>query len=197
MSQAKTISSNVLLSSELLSAEDSHGLSIELDERLQLTALEIIGLDLPTRNRVEALLRKEFLEEQQLRDLAFDFAERALRVFELYSPGDPRPRKFMEIARMYYAGQESQEKLKSAFIEMWRAIEGFNGLIYKSAFASGLAVSLLYSGETDIMARDVALWAQNSAHRKQWETRGSDFEPMFGRESEAAWQLKRIAKKFG
>ena len=195
MNQVKTITSNVLLSSELLSAEDSFSLFIELDERLQLTASEIIELDLPARNRVEALLQKEFLEADQLRELACVFAEHTLQVFECYCPDEPRPRKFVEFARLYYAGKVSKEKLKSAFIDTWRAIERFNEGKRKGAFASGLAASLLYSGESDKMARDVALWAQNASHRKQWEFRESDFEPMFGREREAVWQLQRIVEK--
>ena len=154
MIPVKTISSNVLLSSELLSAEDSFSLSIELKQRLQLTALEIIELDLPTRNRVEALLQKEFLEEDQLRELACDFAEHTLQVFEGYCPRDKRPRNFVEIARLYHAGKMGKERLKDAFIETWNSIERFNEGRYKAAFASGLAATLLYSGEACKMARD-------------------------------------------
>jgi hypothetical protein len=109
VSQVKTIPSDVLLSSELLSAEDSFSLSIELNQRLRLTASELIELDLAARNRVEALLRKEFLEEEQLRELAFDFAEHTLQVFEWYRPSDICPRKFVEIARLYYSGKISRE----------------------------------------------------------------------------------------
>lgn len=195
MSQVKTISSNVLLSSELLCAEDSFSLSIELDQRLHLTASEIIEFDLPARNRVEALLREEFLKEEQLRELACDFAEHILQVFEGYCPDDPRPRRFVEITRMYYAGRTSKENLKPAFIETWRAIERFNEGKRKGAFAAGLAASLLYSGEADKMARDVALWSQNAVHLKAWESRRSNFEPMIGREREAVWQLERIVEK--
>jgi hypothetical protein len=191
----KTIPQSVLLSSELLSAEDSFSLSIELRQRLQLTASEIIELDLPARNRVEALLQEEFLKEGQLRELACDFAEHTLQVFESYFPDDLRPRNFVEIARLYYAGMANNEKLKDAFIETWRAIERLNEGRYKGAFASGLAASLLYPGEARKMARDVALWSQNAAHRRAWENRRSNFEPMIGREKEAVWQLKRIVEK--
>jgi hypothetical protein len=195
VSQVKTISSNVLLSSELLSAEDSFNLSIELRERVELTASEVIGMDLPARNRVEALLQKEFLEEDQLRGLSFDFAEHILHVFEWYCPDDPRPRNFLKIAKLYYAGRTSNERLKFAFIETWRSIERLNENNCKGAFVSGLAISLLYSGEAGKMARDVALTAQNAAHRKQWENRRNNFEPMTRKEREAVWQLKRIVER--
>lgn len=183
------------MSSELLSAEDSFSLSIELNQRLQLTASEIIELDLPARNRVEALLRKEFLKEDQLRELACGFAEHTLQVFEWYCPSDIRPRNFVKIARLYYAGKIGKERLKDAFIETWNSIEMFKEGRYKAAFASGLAASLLYSGEASKMARDVALWSQNAVHLKKWESRRSNFEPMTGRERESVWQLKRIVDK--
>lgn len=183
------------MSSELLSAEDSFSLLIELNQRLQLTASEIIELDLPARNRVEALLQKEFLKEEQLRELACDFAEHTLWVFEWDCPTDLRPRNFVESARLHYASKIDMERLKEAFIETWNSIEGFNDGKYKAAFASGLATSLLYSGEASKIARDVALWSQNAVHLKKWEDRRSNFEPMTGRERESVWQLKHIAKK--
>lgn len=195
MISVKTISSNVLLSSELLSAEDSFSLSIELNQQLQLTALEIIALDLPARNRVDALLQKEFLKEDQLQELACDFAEHTVQVFEWYCPYDNRPRTFVEIARLYYAGNIGKERLKEAFIDTWNSIEMFNEGKYKPAFASGFAASLLYSDEASKMARNVAVWSQNAIHLKKWENRRSNFELMTGREREAVWQLKRIAKK--
>jgi len=195
VSLLRTISSNILLSSKLLSAEDSSSLAIELGERLQLTASEIIELDLPTRNRVEALLQEDFLTEDQLRELACYFAEHTLQVFEWYCPDDLRPRNFVEIVRLYYAGRTNSVKLKDAFIETWNAIERFNEGRYKGAFASGLAVSLLYSSDAGKMARNVALWSQNAAHLRAWENRRNNFELMTGREREAVWQLERIVEK--
>jgi hypothetical protein len=194
VSPVKPISSNVLLSSGLLSTEDYTCLSIELEE-CWLTPSQIISIDLPARNRVEALLRKEFFGECQLRELSCDFAEHTLHIFERYCPDDPRPRKVVEIARLYYSGSIGEGRLKDAFVEAWRAIERFKDNVYKAAFASGIAASLLYSGEAEKMARDVAVWAQNAAHRREWEGRKSNFQPMFGREKEAAWQLKHIATK--
>jgi hypothetical protein len=189
------ISSNVLLASRLLCAEDSHALSIELNDHSQLTASEIIGLDLPARNRVEALLQQDFLTEHNFQELACNFAEHTLHVFESYCPDDQRPGKLIETARLYYAGKVSKRQFKSAFLEAWRAVEGFTDATYTSAFASGLAASLLYSDEANKMARDVALWSQNAAHRKEWESRKSNFELMTKREKEAIWQLKLIAKR--
>lgn len=190
-----TLTSTVILSSELLSTEDSFALSIELKKHHKLTVSEIIELDLPARNRVEALLRKEFLKENQLLELAYTFVEHTLHIFEWYCPGDPRPRNFVKIARLYYSGNTSKERLHHAFIETWNSIERFNEGKYKAAFASGLAASLLYSGEADKVARDIALWSQNAVHLKEWEHRKSNFELMTGRQREAIWQLKQIVEK--
>lgn len=195
MIQVKTISSSILLSSELLSAEDSFGLSIQLKQRIQLTASEIIELDLPARNRVEALLQEEFLEEKQLQELACSFADHTLKIFEACLSNEHGPRRMVDIARLYYAGGASEEELKAAFIDTWRAIEGFNNENCNALFAAGLAVSLLNSDEADKMARGVAVWAQNAAHLREWESRRSNFEAINAREREAAWQLKRIVSK--
>src|SRR5205085_5362921 len=170
-------------------------LSLELINKGKLSASEIMGLDLPARNRVEVLLRHEFLAEYHLQELACDFAEHTLRVFESYCPDDRRPRKLVETARLYYAGKVGRMDLKSAFIETWKAIEIFTDAKYTSAFASGLAASLLYSDEAGKMARDVALWSQNAAHRREWESRKSNYELILGREKEAIWQLRLIAKR--
>lgn len=195
MNLVKQISSNVLVTSRLLCTEDSQALSLELNDKGRLAASEIIGLDLPTRNRVEALLRHEFLAEYHLQELACDFAEHTLQVFESSCPNDQRPRKLVETARLYYAGEVGRADIKSAFIETWKAIERYTGAMYTSAFASGLAASLLYSDEAGKMARDVALWSQNAAHRKEWEDKRSNFKPMTAREKEAVWQLRLIAKR--
>ena len=192
MSQVNAIPSNILLSSDLLSAEDSFSLCVELEERPWLTPSEIIGIDLPARNRVEALLRREFFGEEQLRELACDFAEHTLHIFEWCCPNDLRPRRFIEIARLYYAGEVNKDRVRSAFIDTWKAIERFKDVQYQAAFASGLAVSLLYSDEAEKMARNVAIWTQNAAHRMKWQDRKSNVQLMIGREMEAVWQLKQI-----
>lgn len=192
MYQVKTISSDVLLSSKLLSADDSCILSIELEKRLRLTATDVIGIDLPARNRVEALLNKEFLEEIQLRELACEFAEHTLYVFESDYLGDTRLRRMVDVAKLYYTDGANHEQLQAAFVEAWHAIKRFTCDVYQSAFASGLAATLLYEGEAETMARSVALWSQNAVHRREWEQRKSDFKPILGREKEATWQLKCI-----
>lgn len=194
MIQANTISSNVLLSSRLLSAEDSHPLSVELEERLQLTSSEIVSLDLPARNRVEALLRNEFLAEHQLRELACEFAEHTLHIYGEHSPKNRHPHQCIEAARQYLAGaniDRLQAAIKEAIPVIWR----LEGTRFVGAFTAGLAATLLDYPEAAELARIVALHTQRAAHRKEWESRKSNLEPMVVREKEATWQLAYIVEK--
>lgn len=193
MDRVKTISVDVLLSSELLSVEDFGSLRLQLEGRIQLTAAEVIELDLSAKNRVEALLRGELLDDKQLRELACDFAAHTLYVFEEHAPRDHRPRNCIEAARLFLAGG-SYEKLQAAIKEAMPAVWQLHGTKFTSAFTAGLAVTFLDYYDAAEMVQPVALHAQRAAHYKEWETRKSNLELMIGREKEATWQLVRIAK---
>lgn len=193
MERAKTISSTVLLSSELLNAEDAHILDIQLGGRLQLTASEIIALDLPAKNRVEALLQSEFLEEKHLRALACDFAEHTLYIFEEHSPMYRHPRECVEAARRYLAGAsivELQKAIREAIPAVWR----LEKTAFVGAFTAGMAVLFLDYYDAAETARIVANHTQRAIHYREWERRKSDLELMFRRELGATWQLTRIAE---
>lgn len=191
MGRVRTIPASVLLSSELLSGEESHSLRTQVDGRLQLTAAEIIALDLPARNRAEALLQKEFLEEKHLRGLACDFAEHTLYIFEEHAPRERRPRRCLEAARLTLAGA-SLEELRAAIKEAIPAVWQLHGTTFMSAFTAGLAVTFLDYVDAAEMARPVALHSQKAAHYKEWECRKSNLDLMVGSEKEAIWQLARI-----
>lgn len=193
MGRVRTIPTSVLLSSELLSVEESQSLRTQIEGLLQLTPSDILKLDLPAKNRVEALLQCEFLADKQLRSLACDFAEHTLRIFEDHALGDHRPRKCIEVARLYIssAGPEDlQRAVKNAIPAVWR----FEKTGPASAFLAGLAVTFLDSDDASVMARAVTTHCQRAAHRKAWESRKSNFELMIRDEKEALWQLSRTAK---
>ena len=88
--EMNTILLDVLLVSDLITNEETYPLIGAFSHRPHLSAEEVIALDLPSKNRVEALLRSEFLTERQLRELTCDFAEHILHVFE-----DARRRTFI------------------------------------------------------------------------------------------------------
>jgi hypothetical protein len=49
------------------------------------------------------------------RELACDFADECLPIFEKYAPKDDRPRKAIEVARRYARGEATQEELAAAW----------------------------------------------------------------------------------
>jgi len=195
--QVDTISVEILLNSDLITTEESHNLIERYVFRPQITAAEILGLDLPAKNRAEALLQPEFLNERKLRELACDFAEHALHIFELRAPEDRRPRRCLEVARLRLSGRASQQELEAAIRDarpsMWR----FQMTEYKSAFEASYTVLWLDFEDAGMMARDVARYAQLAAHHQEWESRKSNTELMVNREKEASWQLRQIAKRLG
>jgi hypothetical protein len=193
----QTIPLDVLLSSDLITTEESHLLLGALSHRPYLSAREIIAVDLPAKNRVEALLRHEFLTDRQLRSLACDFAAHVLYVFEELSPEDFHPRACVEAARLYADGVMSVESLQVALDEARPSMQRFRGTEHVGALEVGWAVLLFDGDDAVLMAQEVSVCAQRAAHHKAWENRRSDFEPIVGRETEAAWQLKLIVDTFG
>lgn len=191
----KTISLDILLESELISKEESQSLSVKFASRPVFTATEILELDLPARNRVDALLRPEFLSERQLRELACDFAEHTLPIFESRAPRDRHPRKCLEIARLHLMSVSSSEEMQKAISEAIPAVWRFDKTEFASAFEAGLVTTFLDYEDAAELARIVAKQTQRAAHLYLWEQRKSNVEPMIGRELEACWQLKRIVKK--
>lgn len=192
----KTISIDVLLKSELLTPEESHFLIKRFKINSHITAQEILELALPAKNRVEALLQSEFLNEGKLRDIACDFAAHTLHIFEAHAPNDYRPHECLTIASLLNTwGLESWEKLQKVIREARPAMLQFEETERVGAFEACRAVLLQGSRDAVRMAREVAVCSQIAAYRNEWENRKSNTEPMVEREKEAAWQLERIAKE--
>lgn len=191
----KTIPAQLILDSELISVEETYPLLSLPELHPQLTAAEVLALDLPAKNRVDALLRHEFLEERQLRELACDFVEHTLHVYEIRSPDDSRPRKCVAAARLRLSGAVSQGELQTIIKEAIRSVWRFEGTEFAGAFQAGCAATFLGGMDAGEIARLVAAYTQRAAHREAWERRGSNLQLMTGREREAMWQLRRIVKK--
>jgi hypothetical protein len=188
----QTIPLHVILDSDLIASEESHPLIGAFSHRPYLSAEDVLALDLPAKNRVEALLRHDFLTKKQLRWLACDFAEHVLHVFEELAPDDFRPRACVQAARLYANGIIGVELLGVALDEARHSMQRFRGTEHVGAFEVGWAVLLFNSDDAALMAQEVAVCAQRAAHRKVWENRKSNLEPITEREVEAAWQLKQI-----
>lgn len=195
--EMQTIHLHVILASDLITNEESHSMIGALSQRPYLSAKEILSLDLPAKNRVEALLQNEFLTEKQLRQLACDFVEHVLHVFEELAPDDFHPRACVQAARLYAEGVMNFEMLRIAVNEARPSMQRFRGTEHIGAFEVGWAVTSLDGEDAMLMAQEVAVCAQRAAHRKVWEKRKSDLETMIEREKEAVWQLKQIVATLG
>jgi hypothetical protein len=202
MRKSATVSvpASVLLDSDLVGDEDRDKLRAEVGGRVRLTAAEIVALDVPARNRVEALLRREFLSDRNLHELACDFAEHTLGAFEALAPGDGRPRRCVEVARRYINGEADRGELHEALADADAATMAFFGGAHLSAFSAGLATTLLELTEPAKHAREIAEGAYIAAYRVLYEARevsGGECIPVTEEEAdaEAQWQLDRIVKK--
>ncbi|HWS99364.1 MAG TPA: hypothetical protein VN256_03755 [Pyrinomonadaceae bacterium] len=193
----QTIPLSVIVNSDLITNEESYLLIGAFSQRPYLSAEEILALDLPAKNRVEALLRHEFLTEKQLRKSACDFAEHVLHVFEELAPEDFHPRACVQAARLYADGVMNFEMLRIAVNEARPSMQRFRGTEHIGAFEVGWAVISLDGEDAMLMAQEVAVCAQKAAHRKVWENRKCDLETMIEREKEAVWQLKQIVDTLG
>lgn len=192
----KTISIDVLLKSDLITTEESYSLIERFVLDPEITSTEILELDLPAKNRVEALLQPEFLSEGNLRELACDFASHTLYIFEQHAPGDYRPHECLSSAFLLNTwGIGSWDQLRETIQEARLSLWQFQGTEQVAAFEACYAALLMGREDAARMAREVAVCSQIAAHRNAWENRKSNAEPMLAREIEAAWQLQQVAEK--
>lgn len=191
----KVISLDVLLKSDLISSEESRKLIAKYAAHPWLTVQEIIKLDLPARSRIEALLQSEFLTDSQLRELACDFAEHTLHIFEDHAPEEWRPHKCVEAARTYLTGATSLEDLQAAIKDAIPVVWKFEGTEFISAFEAGLVVTFLDYKDAAEMVRLIARRTQSASHHRVMESSMSSVQPMVSGEGEAEWQLGQIMKK--
>ncbi len=189
---------NVLLDSDLLTKEEARRLMERYELHHRFTASEILDLDLPAKNRVEALLQPEFFNDGRLRELACEFAGHTLHIFVAQVPGDYRPHECISMAFLLNTwGIGSWEQLRGTIKEARPAMRRLEGTDHVAALEACRAALLMDAEDAAEMARDVATCAQIAAHRNAWENRRSNTEPMISRECEAAWQLQEIAARLG
>lgn len=77
--------------------------------------LELLELDnVSVSDKLWLLLRKEFIPENDLHELACKFAESVLHIFEDEYPNDKRPRKAIEAKRKFIKGLITRDELAAA-----------------------------------------------------------------------------------
>jgi hypothetical protein len=131
--------------------------------REQMTALEILDLDIPTRDRIWAVLHPELIDVIDLHGLACDFAERSM-LSERKACREPDPRLWAAIdaKRRWLAGEATDAELAAA----------------REAAREAARVA----------ARVAARAAEEAAARAAW---AAAWEAAAG-EAERTWQLARI-----
>lgn len=82
--------------------------------RESLSVAEILDLDIPSDDRLWAVLRPEMLPEETLGELTCRFAEDVLPIYESEYPGDNRPRHAIEVKRRWLRGEATDDELAEA-----------------------------------------------------------------------------------
>lgn len=82
--------------------------------RESLTPLEILNLNIPIADRLWAVMHHDVIGRRTCRILACDFASHVLPIFERDVPGDMRPRRAIETALRYLAGDATKAELAAA-----------------------------------------------------------------------------------
>ena len=83
--------------------------------RKYMTALQILGLDIPYEDRLWGVLREELIWARTLRYFSCDCAERALeRERREGREPDPRSWEAVRVSRLYAAGKATKEELAAA-----------------------------------------------------------------------------------
>jgi hypothetical protein len=89
--------------------------------RPELTALDILDLDIPAEDRLWAVLRTDFFPEREIHELACVFAERAVAILERHDPDEKRPRAAIEAKRRWLHGEITDRELDVARAAAWAA----------------------------------------------------------------------------
>ena len=112
--------------------------------------LTVLKLDtVSAEDKIWLLCRNEFVSEQNLRLFACDCAERVLPIFEKECPEDNRPRKAIEVARLFADGEATHEELDAVWDAAWDAAYGVNDILvsdlkeYKKKYPNGNFINLI------------------------------------------------------
>jgi len=82
--------------------------------RDSMNAVEIAGLPIPFVDALWVITICGILPNSLLRVFACDCAERVLHLYEKQHPGDNRPRRAIEVARAFAAGEATSSDLSAA-----------------------------------------------------------------------------------
>jgi hypothetical protein len=135
----------------------------------------------------------ERLDNRRRRLFAADCAERVLHLFEARFPGDRRPRRAMEAARQYAAGELSERELyeagEAARLAAWAALPGADSASINAAEKAAIAAAQAAQGATEDLAEHAAHSAALSAASAALH---ADDPAGMADLAERKWQLARL-----
>jgi hypothetical protein len=118
--------------------------------RESLSWEDVVGLDIPTEDKLWALLREDFIPDRELHLLACDFAEKVLHLTD-----DPRCAEVIRVKRIWVDGKATYEELDAAR-------DAARDAALDAALAAALAAARTAARDA---ARDAALDAALAAAR--------------------------------
>ena len=127
------------------------------------------------------LLRKVELWNPRIQqELACDFAEHTLHLFESRFPTDDRPRRAIEVARRFARGEVAVEELEAAREAAWLAARSATRLVARSAAGAARSAARSAAGA----AWSAAEAARSAAWSAAWE-------------AEQEWQVQHLIEVLG
>jgi hypothetical protein len=130
--------------------------------RRGLTALEILDLKVPGKDRLWAVLRNEFFTDAELRELACDYAESVIGFYESKFPGDDRPRNAIRVARRFARGDATRDELSDAWSAAWSAADAALSAAndaWSAADAAWSAADAAWSAADSALSAADAVWS--------------------------------------
>ena len=128
-------------------------------EREVVSYKDILQSNIPLEDKYWFFCRRVFTDSQN-RHLAIKIAEVVLPIFEEQYPEDSRPRKAIEAARLYLAGEIGKEELEAARAAAWAAAWAAAGAAARDAAGAARAAGAAGAARAAAWA---AAWAAAGA----------------------------------
>ena len=127
---------------------------------------DVFALNIPTEDKLWALLREDFIPTRDLHLLACDFAEKVLHL-----TGDPRCAEAIRVKRLWVDGKATDGELAAARDAAWAAAWAARDAAWAAARDAAWAAARDAAWAAAWAARDArdAAWAARDARDAAWE----------------------------
>jgi len=155
--------------------------------RESLSWEDVVALDIPTEDKLWALLHEEFIPARDLHLLACDFAEKVLCLAD-----DPRCEDSIRAKRLWVDGKATDEDLAAARAAAWAAARAAAGA---AAGAAARAAARAAAGAAAGAAARAAAWAaaRAAARDAAWDAARAAARAAAGAAARAAARDAQLA----